>query len=371
MRWLTVVLLLTLLASLPLAGADAASPPSDAYIAGYAAAVLEREFQARVTSLRVERGVISVDAADLGAADRALVQAALSRIAGVVRVDIRDVPGPPPTPVAVGSRATEPGGKQAQVIEDLSVGLLPSGDLFKPLMADPRWPHFAASYQYYIDDRQLGSVAAVSFGETLTLFRDKLGRGWWETGLQAGVFAVFDLEASSMDLVNADYMAAAFLGYRYDRFSAIARLFHQSSHLGDEFLLRNRVKNRVNLSYEAIDLRASYMFLDDVLRIYGGGGFLFDQDPSDLKPGFVQWGVEFRSPWRPAAFRPIAAADIQNREENHWQTDFSLRAGIEFEGWLASRSLQIMLEYFRGHSPNGQFYRDKIDYLGIGAHFNF
>jgi hypothetical protein len=369
MRWLTAVLLVVTLSGAP--GASAATPPSDAYIAGYAAAVLEREFQARTTRLRVEGGVVTVHAADLGGADRIRVQETLAKIAGVVRVEIRDLPGPPPIPVAVGSRATEPGGMQAQVFEDLSVGLLPSGQLFKPLLADPRWPHFAASYQYYIDDRQLGSVAAVSFGETLTLFREKLGAGWWETGLQAGVFAVFDVEAPSTDLVNADYMVAAFLGYRHDRFSAIARLFHQSSHLGDEFLLGNRVKNRVNLSYEAVDLRASYMIFDDVLRLYGGGGVLFDQEPSDLKSGFLQWGVEFRSPWRPAAFRPIAAADIQNREENNWHTDFSLRAGIEFESWLASRSLQIMLEYFRGHSPNGQFYREKIDYIGLGAHFNF
>jgi hypothetical protein len=69
--------------------------------------------------------------------------------------------------------------------------------------------------------------------------------------------------------------------------------------------------------------------------------------------------------------RPIAAADVQNREENNWHTDFSLRVGLEFEGWLASRSLQIMLEYFRGHSPNGQFYKDKVNYIGLGAHFNF
>jgi Protein of unknown function (DUF1207) len=367
-RWVTAALLLTTLACAPDVGA--ATNPNDAYIAGYAAAVLEREFQASTTSLRVERGVVSIHTSDLGGADRARVQGALSRITGVVRVEIRDA-GPPPVPVTVGSRATEPGGKQAQVIEDLSTGLLPSGHLFKPLLADPRWPHFAASYQYYIDDRQLGSVAAVSFGETLTLFREKAGRGWWETGLQAGVFAVFDIEAPSMDLVNADYMIAAFLGYRYDRFSAIGRLFHQSSHLGDEFLLRNRVKDRVNLSYEAVDLRASYVFFDDVLRLYGGGGVLFDQEPSDLKPGFVQWGVEFRSPWRTDAFRPIAAADIQNRQENNWHTDFRAVGGIEFEGWLASRSLQIMLEYFRGHSPNGQFYREKVNYIGLGVHFNF
>jgi hypothetical protein len=30
-----------------------------------------------------------------------------------------------------------------------------------------------------------------------------------------------------------------------------------------------------------------------------------------------------------------------------------------------------LLEYFRGHSPNGQFYTDKLDYIGLGAHFHF
>jgi hypothetical protein len=371
MRVLTVGLLLATL-SVGVFGASAAraaDAPSDTYVSGYAAAVLEREFRASATSLRVERGVISLHAADLGGADRAQVQEALSRIRGVVRVEIRDAA--PAAPTAVGSRAADTGAKQAKVIEDLSIGLLPGGHLFKPLIADPRWPHFGAAYQSYLADTQLSSVGAVSFGETFTLYRDKLGRGWWETGLQAGVFALFDLEAPSVDLINADYMGAIFLGYRYDTFSAITRLFHQSSHLGDEFILRNRVKNRVNLSYEAVDLRLSYELFGDVLRPYGGGGYLFDQDPSDLKPGFVQWGLEFRSPWRTFAFRPIAAIDVQNREENNWHTDFSLRAGIEFEGWLASRSLQIMLEYFRGNSPNGQFYREKIDYIGLGAHFNF
>ena len=366
----SVVVLAVLLSVVGVSSAFAAEAPSDAFIAGYAAALLEREFQAGTASLRVQRGVISLNASDLRQADAARVRQALEGIRGVVAVDIRQGPAPPP-PVTVGSRATETGGKEARVIEDLSVGLLPGGHLFKPLIADPHWPHFGATHQYYLDDRQLGRVGAVSFGETFTLYRDKLGGGWWETGLQAGVFALFDLEAKSMDLINADYLAAVFLGYRYDRFSAIGRLFHQSSHLGDEFILRNRTQNRINLSFEAVDLRLSYEFLGDVLRVYGGGGYLFDQEPSDLKPGFVQWGIEFRSPWRRPAFRPIAGADIQNREENNWHTDFSLRAGIEFEGLLAGRSLQILLEYFRGHSPNGQFYREKIDYLGIGAHFNF
>lgn len=53
--------------------------------------------------------------------------------------------------------------------------------------------------------------------------------GQVELGLQAGVFAIFDLEAKSKDLVNADYFVAALAAYRTGNVSALARLFHQSS----------------------------------------------------------------------------------------------------------------------------------------------
>ena len=162
-------------------------------------------------------------------------------------------------------------------------------------------------------------------------------------------------------------------GYRYGDFSALGRLFHQSSHVGDEFLIRNRVRNRVNLSYESVDLRLSHEFFDDAFRLYGGGGYLFDQEPASLKPWSVQWGAEFRSPWPgpESMWRPIAGVDVQSREENDWHVDVSVRAGVQFEGVLASRNLQLLLEYFRGHSPNGQFYRQKLDYIGLGVHFHF
>ena len=61
--------------------------------------------------------------------------------------------------------------------EDLHTGFLPGGLLFQPLIADPRWPHFAAAYQYYLHDRTLRHAGAVSFGETFTLYRDTLGDG--------------------------------------------------------------------------------------------------------------------------------------------------------------------------------------------------
>lgn len=362
MRFPTLVLALVF-GLTAVSAAHAADAAGDAYLTGYARAVLEREFHVGAASLRVEGGVVKVDAVDLGAADRGRIVQELSKIRGVAAVEIGEVRTPGAATTSV----------QPKVIEDLSTGVLPGGHLFRSLIADPRWPNFALSYQSYFNDRQLGSVAAVSFGESFALYRDKLGAGWWEAGMQAAVFAFFDLDAPSMDLINADYMVAATVAYRHDKFSALGRLFHQSSHLGDEFVLANRVKNRVNLSYEGVDARLSYTFFDEALRLYGGAGYLFNVEPARLKPWSLQSGAEFRSPWPGpgAMFQPIAALDVQYREENNWHADVSLRAGVEFQGLLAGRNLQLLVEYFRGHSPNGQFYKEKIDYIGLGLHFNF
>jgi hypothetical protein len=38
---------------------------------------------------------------------------------------------------------------------------------------------------------------------------------------------------------------------------------------------------------------------------------------------------------------------------------------------LLTRKLQILLEYFSDHSPNGQFYKDKVQYFGLGTLFHF
>jgi hypothetical protein len=192
-------------------------------------------------------------------------------------------------------------------------------------------------------------------------------------GLQAGVFSIFDMNEGS-DLVNADYYVALPLSFKKDNFSAMARIFHQSSHLGDEFLLSEQSEQRINLSYEGLDTILSYN-LPFGFRIYGGGGYLFNRDPSDLKPWIAQSGLEFRSPgaWLGGSLRPVAAFDLQNFEESNWDANVSLRAGVQLENPdFLSRKLQILIEYYNGSSPNGQFYaRDPEEFIGLGFHFFF
>lgn len=369
--------LLGLAAVLLIGGGSAiAGPTEDAYVAGYATAVLERQLEITASRVTVKDGVVTVEVRGVASSEREKIVAALSKIAGIVRVEIVEVPvtstaEAPPTAPAQPTITPTPTGPAVQAeVPRPRIEFLPKGYLFAPLIADPRWPHFSITYQRFLDDRQLGNAVAVSLGETFSVLRvnDVVG-GAWELGLQAGVFSIFDLDAASIDLINTDFMVGIPVTYRLRDFSAMARVFHQSSHLGDEFLLRNRV-DRINLSYETVDVRLSYEFSDS-LRIYGGGGYSFRREPRELAPWSAQSGVEIRSPWTllGGRLRPLAALDLQHHEENDWETDLSLRAGLQFEKLpFFDRKLQFMIEYFNGHSPNGQFYRDRIEYLGVGIH---
>ena len=362
----------------------AAEPPvthsqvdnEDSYIAGYAAAILERDFQVSSGAVQVQHGVIIVNALNLVGANRQKIVDTLSTIRGVTRVVLQENGKVlASTPTVSPSEAVVQRDARGVRTEVASAGptFLPDGYLFGSLLADPRWPHFSLSYLYSLHDKELGSAGTANFGETLALYRNQAPfDGQWEFGIQAGVFSLFDLEADSKDLINADYLGGLFASYRTHDFSTILRVFHQSSHLGDEFLLRNRTK-RINLSYEGAEALLSYKFFQ-ALRLYGGGGYLFDQEPSDLKPGRVQYGVEFESPWRygSGAIRPVLAANLQNEEENNWSTNISVRGGIQFENWqIGHRKLQLLVEYFKGYSPNGQFYTRKIETIGLGAHLRF
>ena len=373
----------TLAALLALASPGHGATPTigDAYVAGYVAAVLEREFRLTGPSFEVQNGVVTIYAGDLSEVQQDKIASILAGVRGVSAVRVTEGERPPERQSddtasnPVWSPPADPSVIAAAVQEDGGVEVLPRGNLFDPLIADPRWAHFSAAYQYFVDDEEIENAAAVSFGETFGLLGGPAPfEGRWQMDFQAAVFGLFDMDAESKDLINADYWVGIPLSYRdrSQRFAAMMRVFHQSSHLGDEFLLRDRV-DRVNLSYEATDLKLSYKF-DNGFRVYGGLGYLLHVEPSEIDRFSTQVGMEYLAPFTlgKGLLRPVAAADLQNREESDFASDLSLRAGVQFESEAEiSQRVQLLIEYFNGRNPNGQFYDRALQYIGLGAHVYF
>jgi len=359
--YLCVVLLGSMAAA---AEDDAAAAHDDVYLAGFAAAIVQRDFGLEVERVEVSGGVARIVIDDLEEHHAERIADAVARIKGIDRVYVFETGDE--------SKALDSAYSNDEEDDEVDNGveLLPRDELFEPLIADPREPHFSAIYQWYLDDPELTHVGAANFGETFALLGGPIWGGRWEIGLLGGVFSIFDLDAPSYDLVNSDFWVGPTLSLRKSWFSTQMRLYHQSSHLGDEYLLRTSTE-RENLSYEGVDL---LMSVDPFswARLYAGGGAIVHSDPH-LDPLIAQGGGELESPWALFdAIRPIAAFDYKARQEQDWRDEFSGSAGVQLENPRVSKlRVQILANWFKGNSPNGQFFERRIETIGAGIHLRF
>ncbi len=250
----------------------------------------------------------------------------------------------------------------------IDVRFLSETELFAPLLADPRQPRASMSYQRYRTPTETFNAGAISLGHYFAIGSGFLGHsGASQLGLQGAVFALFNLDAQSKDLINADYWIGLPWSYRKGPWSYLVRVYHQSSHLGDEFILGNPGLDRVNLSYEDAEGLVSYEW--DNWRFYGGGGYILNSEPN-LERKHLQAGAEYVRPRVLGRFDFVAAADIQTSEELDWAYSRSYVAGLEFRS-ATTRRVGLLIEHFRGHSPNGQFFREQLRYTGLGLYFGF
>jgi hypothetical protein len=262
--------------------------------------------------------------------------------------------------------------------ETLGIVWFPRGDLFCPLLADPKGDATFASYVRGTSTSALGTdIGSVGIGDQLGLFRyngPMVGEGI-QLSLSGNIYAQFDLNAPSFDLINADYVIGLPLTFRRGAFSTRIRLFHQSSHLGDEFILRGSVV-RENLAFEAIDALVSAEWKG--LRLYAGGEQMFGAQPSEIQTLLAHGGVEIRQPGGGLSIGPlkqarlVAALDAKSVEVLDWTMAWSGRAGFEIGGAPGSEHLsrrwRLMGEYYDGPSPYGQFFRENVRYYGFGLH---
>ncbi len=352
-RFRLLLLFALLTSAMPARAAEPAA--SDDFLKGYVAAVLERElgwapgsFQVQVRN-RVATVVINVDDPQ----KRELIEQTLSRIGGLEQIH-----------VVVSSAA--PSAENEPIV-------FPAGDLFRPLLADPRQPQFFVSFVKMTTPTDRITAASVGYGENFGLWRwpgANPGDGW-QFNFAGGLFALFNLSAPSNDLVNGDYNVGFSLTHGAGPWSQRFRLYHQSSHLGDEFLLSQPNIKRINLSIEAVDAVTSYE--GKRWRVYGGPGYLIGRDPPDLKPGYLQAGAEYRSQrfqWDLGRF--VAGVDLKSYQEQHWNVARSIKAGLELgQADPGRRRVRVLAEYYAGSSPFGQFFESNIHYAGVGVYFGF
>ncbi|MCZ6634031.1 MAG: DUF1207 domain-containing protein, partial [bacterium] len=189
------------------------------------------------------------------------------------------------------------------------------------------------------------------------------------------------------------------------------KFFHESTHLGDEFVLDAQDLNdfrRYNVSYKALEL---YQALDGFpqanlyMRGYGGYRFIdkteyedfreFEQPPP-LKGGKheFQFGVEFvlgaassgmiNNAFSALRVGPVAhyvlAFDLYSRHQYAINNPkrvlgknvvLGLIWGSYFQAHLGKHSIALLLNFYDGPNPHGQFRKEDLTYLGADISIGF
>lgn len=164
----------------------------------------------------------------------------------------------------------------------------------------------------------------VSFGERLPIFtwydinpkRARYARGF-QVNIDAAAFMLLDFDSQSLGVIDTDFRVGGSVDFRpwwdgWERLSLSLGLFHESTHLGDEYVLSAAtiqgsappaanalLPYRANPSYEAVPITLSFdhPFADNrlSLRAYGGASAYFGSElPNQSYPSEWRAGVELR-----------------------------------------------------------------------------
>ncbi|GAB3247020.1 hypothetical protein GCM10027347_02320 [Larkinella harenae] len=253
---------------------------------------------------------------------------------------------------------------------------LPKGHLFEPILLDPIEAQTSVSVLpgYWMDGKKYnGSIVPFSFGLRKPILRwYKSAERSSELAFDVASFTQFEVyhdpvqNKQRRQLMNTDYRLSILYNVKIRHHSWRFRLYHLSSHLGDDYLFRNQINyylpNPVN--YELVDV--TYNHERNGLRKYIGIGIGL-RKPAERERLSGQAGFFYRKPSQ--AFARLAGGiDLKVWQ----QTDFrpGIKAGIGLELGRTANNLTFLLESYTGFRPYSVYENEKTRWWGIGVYFN-
>ncbi len=246
---------------------------------------------------------------------------------------------------------------------------LPKDSLYPFYLADMKASRLSSIIEHGKYDN---SIWDVSLGGRFGLIRyvnddPEWKRGWQVDVEGAGLVRLdFDHER---DVRSADFRAGMPITLSFGRLQTRFGYYHLSSHLGDEFLLKNPGFPRLNYSRDVLFVGAAY-WLTRSTRVYGEAGWAFYSDVSE--PWEFQFGIEGapRGPTGPLG-APFYAIGGQFREELNYGGALTAQVGWAWRAWQHTGLLRTGLHYYNGKSSQFSFYNHFEEFLGWGVWYDF
>ncbi len=252
---------------------------------------------------------------------------------------------------------------------DWTPQFLPAGLIYRAYLAGSKESRMATIFE---NQKNFGWIWDITLGGRVALFRfgtsDPVRPEGFEIDLEGSGQPRLNL-SDEEDLIAADFRAGLPITYGIGRWQSKFGYYHLSSHLGDEYMLKNPGFRRVNYSRDCFVIGQSYYVTDD-LRLYGEVGWAFYSDVSE--PWELQFGIDY-SPLMPIGWRgaPFAAVNGHLRQELNFSGNFVAQAGWQWRGGSNGQLLRIGVQYYNGLSNQYQLYNFFENKIGFGIWYDY
>jgi hypothetical protein len=253
--------------------------------------------------------------------------------------------------------------------EDWRFTLMPKSLIWHSYLAGVHEPRFASVWS---NDKNEGWQWDVALGGRVSMFRygskDKPQPDGWELQLEGAAMPQLDPE-HSVDVNATDYRVGVPLVYGNGPYQMKFGFYHISSHLGDEFMIRNPTVERINFGRNAIAWGHSYYTTPD-LRLYGEIDWAWDCMFSE--PWNFQFGFDYAPILRAGnQAAPFIAMNCQLYEELDFSGSFTAQTGWAWRYGADRRMFRVGLQYYTGNSQQYEFYKQYSQTLGLGLWYDY
>ena len=252
---------------------------------------------------------------------------------------------------------------------------LSRGFYFMPVILDPTECISSAGLMHLSEKNGVSEVmyVPVNIGIQQSIFRfqksDNIGI---EFGFGGAAFTQFTIKPADDnkylgEIENTDFKASGFINFLFNHWSARLRLFHISSHLADDYILRNNIdsSNPGTVNYEQLDLTTSYHY--KLMRYYVGVGTVIT--PNAVRKRLsLQTGFFFRK--RAGSSEKVRLAsgiDVKIFEQNNYRPNIKSAIGVEL-GASDKIHLGLFIEYYNGHLPYSTLEYKIVQWVGVSAY---
>jgi hypothetical protein len=247
--------------------------------------------------------------------------------------------------------------------------MLPQGLIYRSYQAGVHEPRMGivfleADGNAYWDAALGGRVPLIRYGDTAVIRPQG-----WQLDFEGAALPRLTLD-DMRDLESVDFRAGVPLTYGMGDWQFKFGYYHLSSHLGDEFAIRNdALDDRINYVRDSLVAGVSYYPIP-VMRVYAEVGYAL-YALGGAEPWEFQFGTELSQPG-PTGFRgtPFLAMNGHVREDHNFGGDFTAQAG-----WLwrdpVGRTLRLGGHYFNGKSSQYQFFNNSEEQIGVGMWYDF